>query len=276
MSLDLEARDDVALLLGTIARRAGAAILDAFERGLATRGKADGSLCSDADLAAEECILAALDRAFPGLPVIAEERTAAGGATDVADVFFLVDPLDGTSDFIAGTGEYTVNIAAVSGGRPIAGAIYSPQMEHLWIAGRRAMTAAARPGDAAAGLGPWRDLAVRPAPREGLVALASRRHGDAATEAFLARLPRHERRAASSSLKFCLIAAGEADVYPRFGTTMEWDTAAGEAILTAAGGIVTDPSGAPLVYGRTDSRFANGPFIAWGDKTFAARMTQAA
>lgn len=275
MALDTADRDDIARQLGDITREAGAIILAEVDRGITAHGKADGSLCSQADLAAEAHIHAALAQRFPGIAVIAEEATASAGPAAAGQRFFLVDPLDGTADFIAGTGDYTVNIALIVDGAPVAGAIYAPVARRLWIGARQAFTAPAAPGADPAGLGAWSRLAVRRAPDEGLLAVASLRHRDAATDAFLERLPVRACRAASSSLKFCVIAGGEADVYPRFGPTMEWDTAAGDAILRAAGGIVTDATGAPLRYGHTDRGYRNGPFIAWGDPQLARRMTAA-
>lgn len=262
-------REALAETLGAIARRAGGVILEVERKGLQEREKPDGSLCTAADIAAEELIIDALAHAFPGVPVVAEE-SAATFEGELTSRFFLVDPIDGTTDFIAGTGSYTVNIALVEHGRPVAGTIYAPGLKRLWIAGRSARVIGCE-ADASAPAGSWTTLRTRRAPVEGLVAVASLRHGDAATEQFLARLPIRARSSASSSLKFCAVAAGEADVYPRFGRTMEWDTAAGQAILEAAGGIVVDGDGRPFRYGSAGGGFANGPFIVWGDPEAAAR-----
>jgi 3'(2'), 5'-bisphosphate nucleotidase len=263
--LSISSHDDLARELGEIARRAGGAILAAQAAGAAHRLKPDGSPCTDADLAAEAVILQELARLYPGTPVIAEESGMLG---EPDGAFFLVDPLDGTRDFIAGAAQYTVNIALIEGNAPVAGAIYAPGLARLWIGGKTARTATAAPeGD----VSDWQECQTRPAPVDGLVALASLRHGDPSTEAFLAGLSIAERRSASSSLKFCLIAQGEADIYPRFGPTMEWDTAAGDAILRAAGGVVTNPDGTPFAYGKKQSGFVNGAFVAWGDPSRAAR-----
>ena len=181
-----------------------------------------------------------------------------------AERFILVDPLDGTREFIARNGEFTVNVALVERGQPIAGAVYAPALERLWFAGERAFACAAPVG---ADLPPPRlggRCALAPRP-PALTALASRSHGDPATEAFLAGLPIADRRSAGSSLKFCVIAEGEGDVYPRFGPTMEWDTAAGDAVLRAAGGVVLAVEGGPLVYGKIAAGLRNGGFVAWGD-----------
>ncbi|GJD47663.1 3'(2'),5'-bisphosphate nucleotidase CysQ [Methylobacterium crusticola] len=258
-------RDAVAGMLAEIACSAGV-ILRHFERGTCQHHlKADGSPTSQADLAAEAHIVAELARHWPAIPVIAEE-TAATAAP--AALFFLVDPLDGTRDFLKGTGEYSVNIALVAQGRPVAAALAAPALGRVWSAGaaaREAPIVEGRPGASAA-------IAVRPTPREGMTALVSRRHGEAADETCLAALPVGRRRPASSALKFGLIASGEADLYVRGGPTMEWDTAAGDHILTRAGGCVVCPKGRPFTYGRNPGRYLNGPFAALGDPAFADRL----
>jgi 3'(2'), 5'-bisphosphate nucleotidase len=172
----------------------------------------------------------------------------------------------------ARNGEFTLNIALARDHAPVAGAVFAPASHRLWCAGRQARACRVAPGAPLPAPSEWRDLAVRRAPAAGLTALVSRSREDAEAEALLARLPIAERRAAGSSLKFCLIAEGEADVYPRFGRTMEWDTAAGDAILRAAGGCVLDPQGRRLAYGKTASAYANGPFVAWGDRAAAATL----
>ncbi|GGC91425.1 3'(2'),5'-bisphosphate nucleotidase CysQ [Chelatococcus reniformis] len=262
-------REALAEALGAIARLAGGVIIEVARKGLQEREKPDGSLCTAADIAAEELIVDALARDFPDVPVIAEE-SAAGFEGELASRFFLVDPIDGTSDFVAGTGSYTVNIALVENGRPVAGTIYAPRAKRLWVGGESARVIDCE-ADASPLAGNWTTLRTRRAPADGLVAVASLRHGDAVTERFLAGLPIRARSGASSSLKFCAVAAGEADVYPRFGRTMEWDTAAGQAILEAAGGVVVDGEGRPFRYGAVQDSFANGPFIVWGDPEAAVR-----
>ncbi len=146
----------------------------------------------------------------------------------------------------------------------MAGAVYAPARGALFVAGRRARACTVAPGAALPPASDWRDLRSRPAPAGGVVAVASRSHRDAQTDVFLASLPIREVISTGSSLKFCLLAAGEADVYPRFGRTMEWDIAAGDAVLRRAGGS-SSPDGAPMAYGKAADQFANGPFIAWGD-----------
>ncbi|MFC0218158.1 3'(2'),5'-bisphosphate nucleotidase CysQ [Pseudochelatococcus lubricantis] len=265
-------RDRLAEHLGEIVRLAGGLILEAVARGFGVYRKTDGSSYTDADVEAERYILDTLAVHFPNVSVIAEEQTAAraeagetAGDITADRAFFLVDPLDGTRDFTTGGLEYTVNLAAIVNGMPVAGAVYAPASGLLWIGGAHAAATKRTPYEPRPTVADWRTIHTRKAPPAGLTALASRRHGDEHTEEFLARLPVCERVSASSSVKFCVIAQGEADVYPRFGRTMEWDTAAGDAVLRAAGGTVVDPAGAPLTYGRARDGHVNGPFIAWGD-----------
>jgi 3'(2'), 5'-bisphosphate nucleotidase len=207
----------------------------------------------------------------PKLPVCAEEAVAAGAQARVADRFLLVDPLDGTREFLANNGEFTINVALIERGAPVAGAVYAPAIGRLWVGGETAFTCEAPAGAELPAEGSRRRIRARRAPAS-LTAFASRSHLDAESGAFLERLPIAETRFAGSSLKFCLIAEGLGDVYPRFAPTMEWDTAAGDAVLRAAGGGVFDPSGRPLLYGKTESGLRNGPFIAWGDAAAAKRL----
>jgi 3'(2'), 5'-bisphosphate nucleotidase len=269
MRLDEEAREEIAARLGMIALEAGR-LLRRFETSREFRTKPDGSPTTPADLAAEELILRRLREAWPEVPAVAEETA---NAVVPGEVFFLVDPLDGTRDFLHCEGEYSVNIALVAAGRPVAAAIASPALQRVWIAGATAR-AAAIPSDSGTLLDAllWAPIRVRPAPADGLVALVSRRHGDAATEACLKALSIGTLRTASSAVKFCLIASGEADVYVRCGATMEWDTAAGDHVLTRAGGCVVKAGGGPLAYGRHDRGYVNGPFAALGDPALAARL----
>ncbi|QFU17383.1 3'(2'),5'-bisphosphate nucleotidase CysQ family protein [Microvirga thermotolerans] len=265
--LDDSDMDVLARRLAAIAIEAGH-VLRRMEHALVDRYvKDDGTPCTLADLASEEIILRQLNLAWPGIPVIAEE-TASRADTDT--YFFLVDPLDGTGDFIHGTGEYSVNIALVHRDRPVCAVVAAPALGKVWIAGTRA-EAGAVPDTAEASIA-WQPVRARAAPENGLVALVSRRHGDRATEACLATLSIGTRRMTSSALKFCLIASGEADVYVRCGPTMEWDTAAGDHILSCAGGRVVGPGGARLTYGHRDRDYRNGPFAALGDVALAPRL----
>ncbi len=240
-------------------------------RGCAYKTKPDHSPVSEADEVAEAVILAGLNTCAPGVPVLAEEAAARGVKPALDGQFILVDPVDGTKEFIGGNGDFTVNIALVEAGVPTVGAVYAPVRRRMWwAAAGRAEAADVGPGDRLSDAHHRRSIACRIASPEGYVALASRSHGDAVTEAFLAELPIRERRGAGSSLKFCAIAEGDADVYPRFGPTMEWDTAAGDAVLRAAGGTVLSVEGGPLRYGKAATDYRNGGFVAWGDPSAAA------
>ena len=267
--LETQSADAIAAFFARIALAAGPAIMAVYDGECVVRSKQDQSPVTLADEHAEAIILRLLAEKASPMPVIAEESVAKGEQVTISDAFILVDPLDGTREFIARNGEFTVNIALVRRGRVVAGAVFAPALEKLWFGGDHAFFCEARSGADLPLQDAWRALHVRPAPTR-LVALASRSHCDPATEAFLARLPIADRRSAGSSLKFCAIAEGEADVYPRFAPTMEWDTAAGEAVLRAAGGIVNAVEGGPLLYAKTASKLRNGGFIAWGDAAFAA------
>ena len=253
------AQFDLAYLLAAIrpvAEEAGAAAMR-FYGSAEARLKTDGSPVTAADQAAEDIILAALADLTPEIPVIAEEATAKGLVPEVAGGrFWLVDPLDGTREFLSGNGEFTVNIALIEEGRPALGVVVVPALGQRYGGyGPGTATLADADGE--------RPIRVRPVPAEGETVVGSRSHGDpVAMERFLAGRRVAAFRAAGSSLKLCLIARGEADVYPRFGPTMEWDIAAGHAVLAAAGGQVLTLEGGPFLYGKPDHR--NGPFIAFG------------
>jgi 3'(2'), 5'-bisphosphate nucleotidase len=273
IDLNSAAPDAAALCLAEIALAAGPAVMEIYASGCSAATKADGSPVTIADERAEAVICERLAKTSPGTPVVAEEMTAAGSKTAIADRFLLVDPLDGTREFLARNGEFTINVGLIERGRPIAGAVYAPALGRLWFGGERAFVCDAPVGEGLPAESRWRPIRTRTAP-EGLVALASRSHADAATEDFLARLPVIDRRSSGSSLKFCVVAEGLADVYPRFGPTMEWDTAAADAVLRAAGGVVLDPSGAALVYGKAEAGLRNGAFVAWGDPAAAFRFRE--
>jgi 3'(2'), 5'-bisphosphate nucleotidase len=242
--------------LAAIARSAGDAILEVYATDFAVAGKADASPVTEADRRAEAIIVARLAELTPDVPVVAEEAVAAGGTPDVSGRFWLVDPLDGTKEFVSRNGEFTVNIALVEDGRPVLGVVLAPALQRLYAGA----TGDGAVVEDAAGRRP---IACRAEPAEGLTVVASRSHGDAAAlDAFLAGRKVAASTSAGSSLKFCLVAAGEADLYPRLGRTMEWDTAAGQAVLAAAGGRVTDLSGAELGYGKPG--FENPHFVALG------------
>ena len=242
-----------------LAERAAAVILDHYRGDAAVRLKADASPVTAADEAAEAVILAGLAELTPTIPVVAEETVAAGRIPALSDgPFWLVDPLDGTKEFISKNGEFTVNIALIEGREAVLGVVLAPALGKVWW-GARGHGAMARDGEDRA---PPRRIGVRSKPARP-VAVASRSHADPQTEAFLDAAGVAERISAGSSLKFCLVAEGKADLYPRFGRTMEWDTAAGHAVLSAAGGRVTTRDGAPFVYRKPG--FENPGFIARGD-----------
>jgi 3'(2'), 5'-bisphosphate nucleotidase len=229
--------------------------------------KADRSPVTAADREAEAVLLAALSRIAPGIPVVAEEASAAGVVPETDDVFFLVDPLDGTREFIEKRPEFTVNIGLVRNRHPLFGIVYAPASGRLFAtlaennAAEASLPADASPSalDSLA----WSAIRARQPDPDALVALESLSHRTPETADMLARYKVRESRRAGSSLKFCLIARGEADLYPRLGPTCEWDTAAGHAVLGAAGGSVVTVDGAPLIYGKAP-KYLNPHFIAWG------------
>ncbi|MGE3830006.1 MAG: 3'(2'),5'-bisphosphate nucleotidase CysQ [Parvibaculaceae bacterium] len=250
--------------LAGLALVAGREILDIYGRDIAVSVKDDLSPVTEADEVAEKVILAGLARLAPGIPVIAEEAAAAGKCPPISSRFYLVDPLDGTKEFIGRNGEFTVNIALVERGIPVAGVVYAPALRRLYIGevGIGAFEAEAEPDQEAL---IWKRIATRPRPADGLIVVASRSHRDKETEAFLDTQPVKELVSAGSSLKFCLLACGKADLYPRFGRTMEWDIAAGHAVLAAAGGRVETADGQPMTYGKTARGYDNPAFIAWAN-----------
>jgi len=258
-------RDAIAEIFAEIAIEAAVAVMAVYAGDIKARRKPDGSPVCDADEAAEAIILKRLAMRLPHLPVLAEEAASRGATTVLKAALILVDPVDVTREFLSRNGEFTVNIGLIVDAAPVAGVVYAPALEHLWIGGAAASTCTIAPGAPLPPLEKRRRIHARPVPEQGLTALVSRSHANPATEAFLAKLPVIERIEAGSSLKFCKVAEGLADVYPRFGPTMEWDTAAGDAVLRAAGGLVFDATGRPLRYGKTEAEFRNGPFVAWGD-----------
>lgn len=252
--------------------RAGAHLIDCRSRGIDAEEKADGSPVSSADREAEAILLDALARVAPGIPVIAEESVSAGVIPEFDEIAFLVDALDGTREFIGGGDDFTVNVALVERGVPIFGIVLAPAIGRLFVTLSKQRCASSRLTAGSlrdAGLPQLHDIRTRPGSPEGLHILSSRSHRSAETDAFLARLRIAEQERIGSSLKFGIIAAGEADVYPRLGPTSAWDIAAGHAVLAAAGGTVTCMDGTPLTYldkSRLDGPepFLNPSFIAWG------------
>ena len=255
MSLAEDLREGVI----AIAREAGAAILDVHGDDIAVRAKADDSPVTAADMAAHRCIIAGLARLTPDIPVLSEEsaHTVPLHARRAWSRFWLVDPLDGTREFLKGNGEFTVNIALVDAGVPVFGVIQSPVSGAVWhgVPGQGAFRRDA---------GIERVVSTRRPAIAPLRVAASRSHLDARTAAMLQRIGEHESIGLGSSLKFCLLAEGGMDAYPRLGPTSEWDTAAGQAILEAAGGCVLDLRGRPFRYNQRDT-LLNGDFVALGD-----------
>lgn len=238
------------------AREAGRAILAVYGTDFAVQHKADASPVTQADTRAEACILPVLARLTPAVPVISEEAASHGPLPAETACFWLVDPLDGTKEFIARNDEFTVNIALVVQGRPQLGVVFAPALGQLYagVVGQGAWLAAG---------GQRRAIRCRPVPPQGSTVVASRSHGDdQALARFLAGRQVAATCSVGSSLKFCLVATGEADLYPRLGPTMAWDTAAGDAVLTAAGGRVSTLDGAPLTYGGAS--WLNPSFVAEG------------
>ena len=238
-----------------LALEAGRTIMAFYRDGTLVETKADSTPVTEADRAADGLIVTGLQAATPDIPVISEESTSTGSAP-AGGRFWLVDPLDGTREFIARTGEFTVNIALIEDRRPVLGVLHAPVQGETYVADGL--------GQAVRIVGDGRPQAIgaRPVPGEGPAVIASRSHHDAETDAYIAGLEPARIESAGSALKFGLLARGAADVYPRFGRTMEWDTAAGQAILTAAGGHVRDLNGRELSYGKAG--FVNPPFVACG------------
>jgi len=252
----------------SVALAAGRVQMRHFAGRVAVETKADQSPVTAADRESEEIIHQALARVAPGIAVVAEEAMAAGHKPDVGGPFFLVDPLDGTKGFIKGRGEFTINIALVQDRRPVFGLVYAPALADLYVTLGPDEAANARL-DPAADIRSLADcglVAIRtrvPDPN-ALTALTSQSHLNRATQEVLDAYGVIETRALASSLKFGLIAKGEADLYPRAAPTSEWDTAAGHAVLVAAGGAVTTLDGEPLLYGHPERGFVNPNFVAWG------------
>lgn len=251
---------DYIAALVRIALAAGDEIMSIYGGEVSTRQKSDLSPVTAADEAAERIIIAGLLALDPATPVIAEEAAAAGHIPAVGSRFYLVDPLDGTREFLSRNGEFTVNIALVTDAAVRAGVVFAPALGRLFWGeiGIGAATASIRRGEEPV----WSALSVRPCPSAGQIVVASRSHRDTETDMFLSKLPSARIISAGSSLKFCMVASGEADLYPRFGRTMEWDTAAGHAVLAAAGGKVLTLDGKPLTYGKRERGFDNPSFIA--------------
>ena len=244
--------------LVSLAHDAGEAIMEIYATDFDHPTKADDSPVTAADLAAEAIIEAGLAELAPNIPLVAEEAASEGRLPDISGgLFWLVDPLDGTREFVNRNGEFTVNIGLIADGAPVLGVVHAPALNLTFTGLVGSGATVARDGD------PAKAISVRPTTADSVTIVASRRHGDPeAIDKLLRGRPVANRKTAGSSLKFCLVAEGEADIYPRFGRTMEWDTAAGQGVLVASGGKVTDDQGAPLTYGKPG--LDNPAFIAWG------------
>lgn len=256
-------KNALALEFGRICSLAAVDIMAVYNSDFEARAKGDSSPVTDADERAEEIILRELEASLPGIPVLAEESFSAGLRPETGSSFILVDPVDGTKEFINRNGEFTVNIALIEDRHPTAGCVYAPARNRIFLGGQSAFAADLEPGTPPkmSALAP---IASRAMPDRQRTAVMSRSHADERTLAFAEAHGVSERISAGSSLKFCLVAEGLADIYPRFGPTMEWDTAAGHAVLNAAGGAVLTPEGEPFVYAKEDRGYLNGSFIAWG------------
>lgn len=248
-----------------VAVQAGELTLDYFDEAgyQGADAKGDGSPVTEADRKAEAVIEKALHEMTPDVPMIGEEAVSEGRIPDLtrSGYFWLVDPLDGTKEFISGSGDYTVNIALIHKGVPVMGVVYAPVKGELY-AGHGPDTAVRYLDET----GKEKPIRVRMPPAEGLTVVASASHGDTERlDSFLSGYKVAKLLKRGSSLKICAIAAGKADLYPRFGPTCEWDTAAGDAVLRSAGGMITDLQGNDLIYGKADRKFLNPEFIASSD-----------
>ncbi|WP_438275376.1 3'(2'),5'-bisphosphate nucleotidase CysQ family protein [Nitrobacter sp.] len=254
--------------LTTLVAKAGAAVLSVNRDRMTVSGKADGSPVTEADLASDRIIAEGLARLYPDIPLLSEERVHIA-PPPYAGSLFVIDPLDGTKEFIASRDEFTVNLAIVTNGVPLLGIIGAPALGSIWrgLIGHGAQRiAVATNGD----VGAATPITTRPYPLHGAwIAAVSRSHGDSRSEAFIDSRPGAVRRPLGSAVKFCRIAEGGADIYPRLAPTCEWDVAAGHALVVAAGGKVTDGSGAPLRFGESRAGFVVPEFIAWGDPSAA-------
>jgi 3'(2'), 5'-bisphosphate nucleotidase len=249
--------------------RAGAAILAVDRCAMTIEGKADGSPVTEADLAADAVIAGGLRELVPEIPVLSEER-AGSASPPYRGSFFLIDPLDGTKEFVAGRDEFTVNLALVTRGTPLLGIVSAPALKLIWrgLVGRGAERLRIESGR----LGPAEPIHTRPMPARGApwIAAVSRSHGDRASEALIDQRPHARREQLGSAVKFGRLAEGALDLYPRLAPTSEWDVAAGHAVVTAAGGLITDPDGGALRFGAGhESGFIVPGFIAWGDPSAA-------
>lgn len=261
----LDDKNKLAFAFAQICSEAGVAIMDIYQTDFETRGKDDKSPVTDADEVAEKIILERLEALLPGIPVLAEESFAAGFRPEIGSAFILVDPVDGTKEFINKNGEFTVNIALIEDRVPTAGCVFAPAMDRIFVGGTQAWAGPLKAGDTVE-QDKLEPITTRDPEPGALTGVMSRSHADEKTMAFADASGVSEKVSAGSSLKFCLVADGSADVYPRFGPTKEWDTGAGHAVLNAAGGAVLTPEGDAFLYAKEDTEYLNGAFVAWGKR----------
>jgi 3'(2'), 5'-bisphosphate nucleotidase len=278
VSLDPRLADEMGGLprieeLTAVVRQAAAAILAIDPTAASARLKTDRTPVCNADLLAQSILVEGVARLMPALPIVSEESGAPEPGGRYQDSFALIDPLDGTREYLAGRPEFTVNLAIVIRGVPVVGIVAAPALDGLWrgVLGRGAefLQGAAR-GSAAAVA-----IKTRPRPAAGLTAAVSRSHFDEVTARFLSHVPLAGRIVAGSSLKFCRLAEGQADLYPRLAPICEWDVGAGHAILTAAGGTMVTPEGGRVPFGRSKDEFRLHGFIACGDATIVPAIMDA-
>jgi 3'(2'), 5'-bisphosphate nucleotidase len=255
--------------LTALVAKAGAAILSVNRGRMTIEGKVDGSPVTAADLASDRIIAEGLARLCPDVPVLSEERVHLA-TPPYAGSLFVIDPLDGTKEFIAGRDEFTINLAIVTNGVPLFGIVGAPALGSIWrgLVGHGAERLAVTPDG---NVGAAEPIATRPFPERGSpwIAAVSRSHGDSRSDEFIDSRPGAVRKTLGSAVKFCAVAEGGADIYPRLAPTGEWDVAAGHALVAAAGGKVTDALGAPLRFGESPEGFLVPEFIAWGDPAAA-------
>jgi 3'(2'), 5'-bisphosphate nucleotidase len=269
--IEAEAASGLMEPLTALVVKAGEAILGVNRAAMRVDGKQDGSPVTEADLAADRIIAEGLAQLAADVPTLSEERTQLA-TPPFQGSFFLIDPLDGTKEFVAGRDEFTVNLALITNGVPLLGIVSAPALGLLWrgIVGR----GAERVRFDGASIGAAESIRTRKLPAQGepWVAAVSRSHGDPRSEAFIDNRPNAVRKTCGSAVKFGRIAEGSADIYPRFGPTSEWDVGAGCAVVTAAGGRVTDGKGGELRFGqRRDTGFIIPEFVAWGDPQAVGR-----
>lgn len=253
--------DELAREFAAICLKASIAVMEIYRSDFTPEQKADCSPVTEADRLCEALILEGLSALLPDTPVLAEESFEAGVRPQVGDRFLLVDPVDGTKEFIKKNGEFTLNIGLIEQGLPVAGCVYAPALERLYVGGDRAYSGQAEPGARLERVA-LNLIRVREPRSDQRIAVVSRSHASRAATEYAERYGVSQTVCAGSSLKFCMIAEGRADIYPRFTPTMEWDTAAGHSVLAAAGGRMTTPEGAPFLYGKREDGYRNGPFIA--------------